>query len=104
MDILSKSLVAADLSKGDVLIKQGSNNADVFFVLDGNFSVFEKIQIDKENIVLHTANLSAPALIGEISVIKKTERTASVVATSAPKCLVLKKNSSMPSSFSTLPS
>tara|TARA_B100000989_G_scaffold145835_1_gene108699 strand:- start:354 stop:938 length:585 start_codon:yes stop_codon:yes gene_type:complete len=91
IEILARYLVSSDLSKGDVLIKQGSSDADVFFLLDGNFSVFEKIQIDGEDIVLHTANFSAPAVIGEINILNETERTASVVATSESKCLVLTK-------------
>ena len=43
IEILARYLVSSDLSKGDVLIKQGSSDADIFFLLDGNFSVFEKI-------------------------------------------------------------
>lgn len=92
VDTLAPYLSQLSAKKGDVLVKQGASDADVYFLLSGTFSVFEKIQIDDIDMVLHTATFPGPGILGEVAVMSSSTRTATVVAMDVAECLVLTKD------------
>lgn len=92
VDTLAPYLSQLTAKKGDVLVKQGASGADVYFLLSGTFSVFEKIQIDGKDMVLHTATFPGPGILGEVAVMSSSKRTATVVAMDVAECLVLTKD------------
>ena len=91
VELLSSYLVALTIEKGDVIVKQGSLDKDVFFPMNGKFSVFEKLKIDDSDVVLQTATFPGPSIVGEVSILTDSERTASVMAMEKADCLILTK-------------
>ncbi|MDB9866180.1 cyclic nucleotide-binding domain-containing protein [Pseudomonadales bacterium] len=87
--LLIPYLTQLDAETGQVLVKQGDHGTDVYFLLNGKFSVFEKIQINSSEVVLNVATFPGPGVLGEVSVMTATERTATVVVIERSDCLVL---------------
>jgi len=75
--------------QGHVFIKQGDKDEDMYFVLSGTLSVFEKISINRQPVVLHTATFPGPVILGEVAIMTDAERTATVVAMSEADCYKL---------------
>ena len=66
--LLIPYLTQLDAETGRVLVRQGDRGTDVFFLLNGKFSVFEKIQINRSDVVLQVATFSGPGVLGEVSI------------------------------------
>jgi CRP-like cAMP-binding protein len=91
VEILVPFLTELRAEKGHVMVKQGDKDEDMYFLLNGVFSVFEKIQINRSDVVLHTATFPGPGILGEVSIMTDAERTATVVVMDTADCLVLTK-------------
>ena len=89
IDSLLPYLTKFKAAKGHVFIKQGDKDEDMFFLLNGSFSVFEKISINRQPVVLHTASFPGPVILGEVAIMTDAERTATVVAMSEADCYTL---------------
>tara|TARA_B100001029_G_C14902987_1_gene362005 strand:- start:182 stop:745 length:564 start_codon:yes stop_codon:yes gene_type:complete len=92
VEMLSRYLTTISVQKGDIIIKQGSTQKDVFFPMNGTFSVFEQLKINDSDVVLKTATFPGPSIIGEVSILTETKRTASVIAMDGADCLILRKD------------
>ena len=90
--LLIPYLTQLEAETGRVLIKQGDSGADVYFLLNGKFSVFEKIQINRSDVVLNVATFPGPGVLGEVSIMTATERTATVIVIERADCLVLTRD------------
>src|SRR5690606_13155671 len=64
------------VTKGETIIKKGDNEQTVFFVVEGSFFVLDEIA--GQNIVLGT--IKKGELVGMMSLITNSPRTANVVA------------------------
>ena len=91
VDSLLPFLTDLRAEKGHVMVKQGDQDEDMYFLLNGMFSVFEKIQINRSDVVLHTATFPGPGILGEVSIMTDAERTATVVVMEPADCLCLTK-------------
>ena len=91
VDALIPFLAELNAEKGHVLVKQGDRDEDMYFLITGVFSVFEKIQINRSDVVLHVATFPGPGILGEVSIMTDAERTATVIAMERGDCLVLTK-------------
>ena len=91
VDTLLPYLDELRAEKGHVMVKQGDQDEDMYFLLSGTFSVFEKIQINRSDVVLHTATFPGPGILGEVSIMTDAERTATVVVMEPADCLCLTK-------------
>ncbi len=92
VDALIPYLAELCAEKGHVLVKQGDQDEDMYFLLNGTFSVFEKIQINRSDVVLHIASFPGPGILGEVSIMTDAERTATVIAMDRADCLILTKS------------
>ena len=90
--LLIPYLTQLDAETGRVLVKQGDHSTDVYFLLSGKFSVFEKIQINRSDVVLNVATFPGPGVLGEVSIMTATERTATVIVIERAECLVLTRD------------
>ena len=90
--LLMPYLAQFDAETGRVLVKQGDHSTDVYFLLSGKFSVFEKIQINRSDVVLNVATFTGPGVFGEVSIMTATERTATVIVIERAECLVLTRD------------
>ena len=90
--LLIPYLTQLEAETGRVLVKQGDSGADVYFLLNGKFSVFEKIQINSSDVVLNVATFPGPGVLGEVSIMTATERTATVIVIERADCLVLTRD------------
>ena len=90
--LLMPYLAQFDAETGRVLVKQGDHSTDVYFLLSGKFSVFEKIQINRSDVVLNVATFPGPGVLGEVSIMTATERTATVIVIERAECLVLTRD------------
>ena len=90
--LLMPYLAQFDAETGCVLVKQGDHSTDVYFLLSGKFSVFEKIQINRSDVVLNVATFPGPGVLGEVSIMTATERTATVIVIERAECLVLTRD------------
>lgn len=90
--LLMPYLAQFDAETGRVLVKQGDHSTDVYFLLSGKFSVFEKIQINRSDVVLNVATFPGPGVLGEVSIMTATERTATVIVVERADCLVLTRD------------
>ena len=90
--LLIPYLTQLEAETGRVLVKQGDSGADVYFLLNGKFSVFEKIQINRSDVVLNVATFPGPGVLGEVSIMTATERTATVIVIERADCLVLTRD------------
>ncbi|MEJ6591682.1 MAG: cyclic nucleotide-binding domain-containing protein [SAR86 cluster bacterium] len=90
--LLIPYLTQLEAETGRVLVKQGDSGADVYFLLNGKFSVFEKIQINRSDVVLNVATFPGPGVLGEVSIMTATERTATVIVVERADCLVLTRD------------
>jgi CRP-like cAMP-binding protein len=73
--------------KGAVLFRQGDRGDSAFLLLEGNVDVI----VDSPNGPVTVAHLGQNALVGEMSLLCDTPRTAAVVATTALDTLKIKK-------------
>ncbi len=89
VDALLPYLAEFTAQQGHVFIKQGDKDEDMYFVLSGTLSVFEKISINRQPVVLHTATFPGPVILGEVAIMTDAERTATVVAMSEADCYKL---------------
>jgi len=89
IQLLVSYLSQVTVETGRVLVKQGDHGEDVYFLLNGKFSIFEKIQINRSEVVLNLATFPGPSILGEVSIMSTTERTATVVVMDSADCLVL---------------
>ena len=80
-----------EIQSGNVLVKQGANDTDLYFLIGGMFSVFEKIRINRSNVVLQTATFPGPGILGEVNALIETVRSATVVSMQTSDCYVLSK-------------
>ena len=80
-----------EIQSGNVLVKQGANDTDLYFLIGGMFSVFEKIRINRSNVVLQTATFPGPGILGEVNALIETVRSATVVSMQTSDCYVLTK-------------
>lgn len=78
---------------GQVLIQQGATDQNLYLVLSGEFAVFKKIRLDCGDLVFRTAHFPAPGLIGEINMLVRDERTATVLATESGIAMMMDENS-----------
>ena len=60
IQLLVSYLSQVTVETGRVLVKQGDHGEDVYFLLNGKFSVFEKIQINRSEVVLNLATFPGP--------------------------------------------
>ncbi len=74
---------------GRILVAQGDKDTDLFLLLRGSFSVFEKIRINQRDVVLQTATFPAPVILGEVNLLMESARSATVVAIEEADVLVL---------------
>ena len=88
-NILSQLLNVLELRSmqaGDLLIEEGEEGGGVFWVCAGTVDISRRNQ-DKETI--HLATLGSGALVGEMGLITRSPRVATVTATQAVQVLVL---------------
>ena len=74
---------------GRILVAQGDKGTDLFLLLRGSFSVFEKIRINQRDVVLQTATFPAPGILGEVNLLMESARSATVAAIEEADVLVL---------------
>ena len=74
---------------GRILVAQGDKDTDLFLLLRGSFSVFEKIRINQRDVVLQTATFPAPGILGEVNLLMESARSATVAAIEEADVLVL---------------
>ncbi|UVW34328.1 cyclic nucleotide-binding domain-containing protein [SAR92 clade bacterium H455] len=82
-------LESVDVENGRVLVSQGAEGSEIYFLLGGMFTVFEKIKINGSSVILNTASFPGPSLLGEVNVLNETTRSATVVAIEGCQCFVL---------------
>ncbi len=78
---------------GRILVAQGDKDTDLFLLLRGSFSVFEKIRINQRDVVLQTATFPAPGILGEVNLLMESARSATVVAIEEADLLLLSHSS-----------
>jgi len=82
-------LESVDVENGRVLVSQGAEGSEIYFLLGGMFTVFEKIKINGSSVILNTASFPGPSVLGEVNVLNETTRSATVVAIEGCQCFVL---------------
>jgi len=91
LTIISKKISIINIEKGEILFKEGDKGDCVYFIVDGQIDVLKesvsgtKIGIDKVLITTLTTGRS----IGEMSVIDKIPRSATVKARTESKLITL---------------
>lgn len=76
------------LKTGDILMNEGESSANLYWCLEGSFSVTTKLR----NLRVELGEINAGELIGELSFIDQKPRSATVKATSDSKLIVLPYN------------
>ena len=76
-------------SAGTVLIEQGSNDRNLFFLISGEYEVYQKLEIAHSFHALKLAGLTGPILFGEANLLCNQERNATVLVRSDCKYLEL---------------
>ncbi|MBU47717.1 MAG: hypothetical protein CL920_03385 [Deltaproteobacteria bacterium] len=77
LSVLAKNMVPVPLQRGELLIKQGTRDRSCFLVTQGRMRV---VQERSDGGQVELAQLDAPAVMGEISLLTANSRRASVVA------------------------
>ena len=78
---------------GRIIVAQGDKDTDLFLLLRGSFSVFEKIRINQRDVVLQTATFPAPGILGEVNLLMESARSATVAAIEEADLLLLPHSS-----------
>ena len=73
--------------QNDVIIKQGDDAYELFFIMEGTVEI--RIKDDKEDDEKAVATAGPGQYFGEVALVMKTERVATVTAKSKVKCAVL---------------
>lgn len=74
---------------GTVLIEQGSTDRNLFFLISGEYEIYQKLEIAYAFHAVKIASLTGPILFGEANLLCNQERNASVVLKSECKYLEL---------------
>ena len=77
LEVLDGYLESYDLEEGEVLFEEGDNGDFVCFVVCGGMDILKKDIWEEEKVIAH---ISDGAVIGEMSLIDKNPRSASVFA------------------------
>lgn len=85
-----KKVIAEELSvkKGDTLFTEGETGDDMYFIKSGSFDVYKKVD-DKNQILI--ASLKTGELVGELSPITGSVRSATVLAHEDAQVLIIPK-------------
>jgi CRP-like cAMP-binding protein len=67
---------------GTIMLSQGDTGSDLLLLLNGDFSVFYKARVNLTTVAMNTGNYSGPTLLGEVNLVLKATRTATVVSRS----------------------
>lgn len=84
---LIKFACVKTFNKDDIIIKEGDLGTDVYVILAGNVDVVKNISSDMP--IVKLASLGAESVLGEISVITNSPRSATVTATVKTTVLVV---------------
>jgi CRP-like cAMP-binding protein len=76
---LSRTAITHEYAPGEVIVKEGSTESDLFVILDGRVSVHKDGR--------RVASFQAGDFFGEISLIDPGRRTADVVAENPTRCI-----------------
>lgn len=85
LDIFSGSLVEKTYDKGDVIIRAGDEASELFMLAKGRVSVF----VGSESSRRRLATFSPGMIFGEMSLIDRSPRSATIEADSAVQCRLL---------------
>jgi CRP/FNR family cyclic AMP-dependent transcriptional regulator len=86
--IIAEHINFLEIDEGEFVFREGDEGECVYFVIDGELEVIKESAVEgREGIVIST--LSKGRSIGEMSVIEKTPRSATVRARSATTVLTL---------------
>ena len=89
-DILSSARMV-EYAPDEMIIREGDEAKEFFIVLDGNVEVLKNMHLPREHQQL-LADLHPGDFFGEIGLLRKAPRTASVRATTTVKLLVLSRD------------
>ncbi|MDD9912371.1 MAG: cyclic nucleotide-binding domain-containing protein [Alphaproteobacteria bacterium] len=67
--------------RGQVLMEEGDVARDLFFLIDGEVTIYQSAVLAKYPCALELAHLKAPLLLGEANLFRATERSASILVT-----------------------
>ena len=85
-----ESLMSAKTAvPGTVLIEQGSEDRNLFFIITGEFEVYQKLKIAAAYHVVKLASLKGPNILGEANLLSDNERNASILIKTECKYLEL---------------
>ncbi len=87
LDALGATLVPVDFAAGDTLMRQGEVGDDLFFVESGRLT----IQVDREDQMPFSRRVTAPTTVGEMALVTRAPRTATVVAAEPTRAFRLAK-------------
>jgi CRP-like cAMP-binding protein len=87
--LLEKFTVAKEATSGKILIEQGSKDRSLFFLLSGEYDIYQKLEIARAFHAVKIATLKAPVLFGEANLLCNQERNATVLVKSDSKYLEL---------------
>ena len=79
---IEEQMLAKEARKGSVLVSQGNNDQDLYFLIAGHCDVYRKMRLAGHVCALHIASLAGPSLLGEANLLLNQERNATVLASS----------------------
>ncbi len=83
MNMTLEIIKTKDLEAGDTIIEEGSSGEDMFIILDG------KVQVEKGGVKM--AKLGSGAYFGEMSLIDKVKRSATIKTVTSCKVMIIER-------------
>lgn len=87
--VIEGMMTAKEAPAGRVLIEQGSHDRSLFFLISGEYEIYQKLEIAYSFHAIKIATLTGPTLFGEASLLSKQERNATVLVKQDCKYLEL---------------
>lgn len=82
-------LKAGKGERGDVLLEQGDQERDLYFLIEGTFEVYQKISLAGRMCALKVNSLEAPLIIGEGNLFLQSTRKATILISGDVKYFIL---------------
>ena len=87
--ILFNYLSAKQAAVGTILMNQGSEKRDLFFLFEGIYEVYRKIDASGEEVAVKIGSFSGPMLMGEQNLLANVKRQASILVKEDTKYFLL---------------
>jgi CRP-like cAMP-binding protein len=78
--ILKNYMKTGTAPRGSTIMEMGGTSRDIYFIISGNYDIYQKILVAESPIVLHLASLAGPHLLGEVNLFLNEKRQATVLA------------------------